>query len=142
MDQVELAAVDRMVGDTYTMFKTRVSQGRNLTMEEVEVVARGRVWSGTRAKEAGLVDELGGLMMAIDRAKAEAGLDAEADVELVTYRGQSDSWGEVPQTAARLVFNTFAPEVVVPEPVAAWLPYAALANEQQLLLMPYIIEIK
>lgn len=142
MDQVELAAVDRMIDDTYTMFKTRVSQGRELTMEEVEVVARGRVWSGTRAKEAGLVDEVGGLMMAIDRAKAEAGLDAEADVELVTYRGQPDSWGEVPQTAARLVFNTFAPEVVVPEPVAAWLPYAALANEQQLLLMPYIIEIK
>lgn len=106
------------------------------------MVARGRVWSGTRAKEAGLVDELGGLMMAIDRAKAEAGLDADADVELVTYRGQPDSWGEVPQTAAQLVANTFAPEVTVPEPLATWLPYAALAEEQQLLLMPYIIEIK
>ncbi|MED5374472.1 MAG: signal peptide peptidase SppA [Myxococcota bacterium] len=141
LDEVELAAMDRMVGDTYLQFKTRVSQGRDLTMDEVEEVARGRVWSGTRAKEAGLVDEIGGLMDAVDRAKAEAGLDPDADVQLVTYRGQEDTWGDVPQTAANMLMRTMVPTVDLPPPLATMLPYATLADEGELLLMPYIIEV-
>lgn len=45
----------------YDLFKTRVSEGRNLSMEEVEEIAQGRVWTGEQALENGLVDELGGL---------------------------------------------------------------------------------
>ena len=51
--------------------------------EEVEAVARGRVWSGVRAREVGLVDELGGLHDAIDEARRLAGLKEGARVELV-----------------------------------------------------------
>ena len=67
----------------YTDFVERVAQGRKLTVEAVDAIARGRVWTGADALERGLVDELGGLRTAINRAKVLAGLDADADVRLV-----------------------------------------------------------
>lgn len=45
----------------YKMFLDRVAKGRNMTMEEADAVAQGRVWTGKEAKEIGLVDELGNL---------------------------------------------------------------------------------
>ncbi|KAJ3119346.1 hypothetical protein HK098_005579 [Nowakowskiella sp. JEL0407] len=50
----------------YELFKERVSTGRNKTMEEVENVAGGRIWTGSSASKVGLVDANGGLMDAID----------------------------------------------------------------------------
>ena len=73
----------------YTDFIERVAQGRNLTVEAVDAVARGRVWTGADALERGLVDELGGLRTAIDRAKVLAGHDEDADVRIVSYPGSS-----------------------------------------------------
>lgn len=49
----------------YLHFKTLVSEGRGMTMDEVEKVAQGRVWTGTQALDMGLVDELGGLDRAV-----------------------------------------------------------------------------
>ena len=71
----------------YTDFVERVAQGRKLTVEAVDAVARGRVWTGADALERGLVDELGGLRTAINRAKVLAGLDEDADVRLVELSG-------------------------------------------------------
>jgi len=58
----------------YTTFLDRVSKGRSMTVEEVDEIAQGRVWSGVEAKEKGLVDELGGLKMAIIEAAGLAGI--------------------------------------------------------------------
>ena len=57
--------------DIYDLFSTRVAEGRNLTREQVETIAQGRVWTGTDAVKNGLVDELGGLDLALQYA-AEA----------------------------------------------------------------------
>ncbi|KAB1071866.1 signal peptide peptidase SppA [Tamlana haliotis] len=57
--------------DIYDLFSTRVADGRNLTREQVETIAQGRVWTGADAINIGLVDELGGLDLALKRA-AEA----------------------------------------------------------------------
>ena len=141
MDDVELAAMNRMIDDTYLQFKTRVGDGRNMTPEQVEEVARGRVWSGTRAHENGLVDELGGIQDAIARAKAEADL-GDQEVDLVTYRGAANSWGDVPKYLASIPDQYIASRIDLPEPVARWLPYAPLAEEKVLVLMPYEIEVR
>lgn len=140
MDDVELASMNRMIEDTYVQFKTRVSDGRQMSMEDVEVVARGHVWSGTRAHENGLVDEIGGLQEAIERAKAESGLEG-MEVDLVTYRGAANSWGDVPKYLASIPDYYLASRINLPEPVARWLPYAPLADENVLMLMPYEIEV-
>ena len=58
----------------YRLFLTQVAATRPLTAEEVDKVARGRVWVGTDAREAKLVDENGGLVDAIHRAEELAGL--------------------------------------------------------------------
>jgi protease IV len=73
----------------YTDFVERVAQGRHLSVEAVEKVARGRIWTGADAHEHGLVDELGGLRTAVRRAKVLAGLDEDAKVRLVSYPGSS-----------------------------------------------------
>jgi protease-4 len=73
----------------YTDFIERVAQGRKMTVEAVDAIARGRVWTGADALERGLVDELGGLRAAITRAKVLAGLEPDADVCLAGYPGSS-----------------------------------------------------
>ncbi|KAA0098659.1 signal peptide peptidase SppA [Mycolicibacterium sp. P1-18] len=73
----------------YTDFVQRVADGRGMTVEAVDAVARGRVWTGADAMERGLVDELGGLRAAVDRAKVLAGFDADAEVKLVALPGSS-----------------------------------------------------
>jgi protease IV len=73
----------------YTDFVERVAHGRNLSVDAVDAVARGRVWTGADALEHGLVDELGGLRTAVRKAKVLAGLDEDAKVRLVGYPGSS-----------------------------------------------------
>ncbi|KZS61988.1 signal peptide peptidase SppA [Mycobacterium ostraviense] len=79
------AEADLFYGD----FVARVAEGRNLSTEAVDVVARGRVWTGADALERGLVDELGGFRAAVRRAKILAGLDEDTEVRLVSYPGSS-----------------------------------------------------
>ena len=52
----------------YESFKLKVSEGRNLTLDEVESIAQGRVWSGKQALNIGLIDSLGDLNAAIEDA--------------------------------------------------------------------------
>lgn len=64
------------VGLVYETFLSRVSQGRNLTIQRVDSIAQGRVWSGTDAVKNGLADELGGLEDAIEYAAQLVELDS------------------------------------------------------------------
>lgn len=58
----------------YKTFLSRVATGRDMSVEAVDSVGQGRVWLGAKAKELGLVDELGGLETAIRLAARLAGL--------------------------------------------------------------------
>ena len=73
----------------YTDFVQRVADGRGMTVEAVDAVARGRVWTGADALDRGLVDELGGLQTAIERAKVLAGFDAGTEVKILALPGSS-----------------------------------------------------
>lgn len=73
----------------YDDFVRRVAEARGMAVEAVEEIARGRVWTGSDAHQRGLVDELGGLRAAVRRAKVLAGLDADAEVRVVSYPGSS-----------------------------------------------------
>jgi protease-4 len=69
----------------YENFVEKAAESRDMTPEEVDAVAQGRVWTGRQAREHGLVDELGGLQTAIRIAKERAQIDPDEDVELVVY---------------------------------------------------------
>lgn len=66
----------------YLDFKSKVAAGRKLTLDQVEAVAKGRVWTGAQAKELGLVDSLGGLDVAIAKARELGKIGAEDKIRL------------------------------------------------------------
>ena len=77
--------LEAFLDDTYRGFKDHVAAGRHMTQEEVEEVAKGRVWSGEDAKARGLVDELGGYAVALRLAREAAKLAPEAAVKLAVF---------------------------------------------------------
>ena len=68
---------EELIDLIYTEFVKLVAVGRNLTIEQVEQIAQGRVWSGEDALKIGLVDNIGGLDDAIAHAAEKAGLGEE-----------------------------------------------------------------
>jgi protease-4 len=71
----------------YSLFLSRVAEGRNIPVERVAASAEGRIFGGRDGKQRGLVDEIGGLREAIARAKSMAGLPPDARVEAATEPG-------------------------------------------------------
>jgi protease-4 len=69
----------------YVDFTSKVADGRKLPKEKVLAIAKGRIWSGEDGKSLGLVDELGGLDVALRLAKEAAKIPAGDDVEIVVY---------------------------------------------------------
>mmetsp|Transcript_12017 Transcript_12017/g.28500 ORF Transcript_12017/g.28500 Transcript_12017/m.28500 type:complete len:811 (-) Transcript_12017:1323-3755(-) len=75
---------------SYHRFKSLVSIGRNFDMEAVEVVAKGRVWTGEQACKNGLVDELGGLDEAV--AFAQQNYTSSGDAQVVQWPPKKSLW--------------------------------------------------
>lgn len=70
----ERMLMQRNVERGYELFTRRCAEGRKMPVESILKVAEGRVWSGVKAKELGLVDELGGMDMALAKAASLANL--------------------------------------------------------------------
>ena len=87
----ELALIQKSVDQIYDQFLNKVSESRKLDRSKVAEIAQGRVWSGQRAKDLGLVDELGGLESAVRDAAKRAKLND--DWRLEEYP-KSRSFGE------------------------------------------------
>ena len=79
-DDEERARLAALIDTVYAEFVAKVAAGRQRDVEQIEAVARGRVWSGRDALERGLVDELGGLREALAVARSRGGLPDDAPV--------------------------------------------------------------
>jgi len=77
----EAALIQASVDSTYMTFKKRVGNGRGMDLAMVDSIAQGRVWLGTKAKEIGLVDELGGLDDAVAAVAELANLEEYRTVD-------------------------------------------------------------
>ncbi len=102
---------------TYADFTGKVAAGRGLSQEEVLAVAKGQIWSGADAKEAGLVDALGGYRTALSLAKEAAGIDAGTAVRLRPFPEPRDPFsalledalgGEIESPATLSMIRSFA----------------------------------
>ena len=69
LDAAEVDVMQQNVEQTYALFTKRVADGRKMTVAAVDSIGQGRVWSGKDALAIGLVDELGSLADAIDKAR-------------------------------------------------------------------------
>lgn len=81
----QLLEVNAQADAIYDDFTRKVAEGRNMSLEQVDEVARGRVWTGADAFERGLVDELGGFWTAVDGVKELAEIDPETEVAFRQY---------------------------------------------------------
>lgn len=137
-------------GVYYDNFVPKVAKGRGKTNEEIDGLGQGRVWTGTQAKERGLVDEFGGLEKAIEIAKQLAELPADKDVRRVAYpeaksffeslmSGDASTETEEQKAQAAIVRS-------LPADVQKALRYAELFDRMQrgeaMMMMPFELEIK
>jgi protease-4 len=74
LNDSEKALLQQGTIETYDTFLKRVADGRGMSIEEVHTIAQGRVWTGTKAKEIGLVDVIGDLEDAVQLAAKSAGI--------------------------------------------------------------------
>ena len=86
LDKAEVDYMTEMVEDVYGKFVKIVANGRKMSVEAVDSIAQGRIWSGLNAQEIGLVDELGTLEDAIAYAADLAQI--EGDYRLVRFPKQ------------------------------------------------------
>lgn len=87
MTAYETTVITNQIERIYQVFIKHVAEGRNLTVEQVDTIGQGRIWSGKDAKLIGLVDELGGIDQAIAEAAKLAGLE---DYKIVNYPKYKD----------------------------------------------------
>jgi protease-4 len=79
----ELAWLEAYVNESYERFKSIVAEGRRMSVEAVEQVARGRVWTGPQAHERGLVDLIGAFPDFVAAARELAGIPARKQHDLI-----------------------------------------------------------
>jgi protease-4 len=81
----EWTRVNHFLDRVYDDFVGKVAEGRGMPRERVDSLARGRVWTGADAHERGLVDELGGLNLALELARKKSGLAMDAPVRVYPH---------------------------------------------------------
>lgn len=81
-NESERRVIQAMMEECYEQFTAKAAQGRGLEQDRIKELGGGRVYSGKQAQELGLVDSLGTLSDAIDRAKELAKIDSDTEVEL------------------------------------------------------------
>jgi len=86
-DPESLKIVQRLIDDSYRQFVEAVAQGRKIPVEKVREFADGRIFTGRRAKELGLVDYLGGLDRAVEVARELSGYPNAVKYEVKEKRG-------------------------------------------------------
>jgi protease-4 len=88
--EAQRAILDRELDQIYADFTRKVGESRNLDGARLDAVARGRVFTGAEAQRAGLVDELGGLALAVGIARAKAGIAETQQVEIRRFPADTD----------------------------------------------------
>ena len=111
------AIVSRELDTVYREFTRQVGEARKLSGGRLDDAARGRVFSGVDAKRAGLVDELGGLQLALSIAKAKAGIDETRRIEIRRYPDDHDRWQRILDRVFRLAGVNAGPAVRLPREV-------------------------
>ena len=76
MNKDEQALMQAMIERGYDLFTSRCAEGRHVAQDYIKSIGEGRVWLGARAKEIGLVDELGNIDDAINKAVELAGIES------------------------------------------------------------------
>lgn len=130
LDEAEQSVLERLMRSFYEdQFLAKAARGRKTEVEAIRRVAEGRVWTGERAEEIGLVDEIGTLNDAIQKARELAQISPRRELAILEYprKPLSDQ-----------LMEKLAPSFASVESPASWLfqSLALLLGEEPLYLMP------
>jgi protease-4 len=106
MTPEELSIVQEEVDEIYDDFLGRVAIGRRMTKEQVNKIARGRVWTGADAVKIGLVDELGGLQDAIEYAAKLASISNKETKVIYYPLRKEDKWAALAELIEDSEYNS------------------------------------
>lgn len=137
----------------YDDFLPKVAKGRGRDVEYVDSIAQGRVWTGTQAKERGLVDEFGGMDKAVEVAKQLANIPADKGVRRVVFpapRPFLQQWlgvgGREDSASARAREQRAAIEAALPADMRRALRYMSILENMKrgetMAMLPFDLEIK
>jgi ClpP class serine protease len=127
LTEKERASAERAIRSLYGDFVAKVAANRDKRPFEAEELARGRVWSGQRALEHGLIDKLGGLDTALHLAAEMANISTERGLEI-------DEFPRLPLLNPAL----FQPQLIAAETgqLSSYLQFRLRHNGRPLLLTP------
>lgn len=98
----EKEIMQNYINNGYKLFVKRCADGRGMSVEAIEKIAEGRVWTGEAAKELGLVDELGGLDKALEIAAQKANVEAYS---VISYPGKSSIFDSILENGKKDYIN-------------------------------------
>lgn len=139
----EKQRVQKLAEDLYQEFLRKVATARKMKVEQVDAVARGRVFTGEQAKQKGLVDELGGMDRAVELAKEKAGIARTERVELVPFprpRSLFEILLEHGQSANLRLLVSEPPPLT--EPLRGLMVLRLFNSGRPLALMPFRLEFR
>ncbi len=146
LDEVQMEAMNASITDIYGDFVQIVADGRGMSYDAVDAIARGRVWTGQDALGIGLVDELGNLQDAIDAAASLAGLDSLGEDDLVFLPEAKDPFEQFVEELAEadLLMEALASAGVSEKQLNHWLSVRRMLNSDDRIQarLPYFIEIQ
>lgn len=141
LDRQEKDMMQASVEKVYEKFTSIVSQGRNMSVEDVDAIAQGRVWTGAQALEIGLVDAIGTLENAVLHAAALAGSEGGiGNIQIVEY--------PKPQTTLEMLNSRLGGEGLIEIPNSlkgistAFKDWSESQSGKVYARIPYAIEIK
>lgn len=140
LTEFQKSVIQNMVNQGYETFTSKAASGRKMSIEKLKSLAGGRVWTGIQAKEIGLVDELGGLDVAIEIAAKKGKLKAGAYKVVVYPKAKS--------FLDQLISSAMSESSMAEKFAAKNLPWAKPILEMErmkkregyLALMPYLME--
>lgn len=123
------AAIQKLLDEIYKDFTEGVASGRHMSVEAVDKIGKGRIWTGAQAKNLGLVDELGGLDRALEVAKQLAHIPADRSIRIVRFPEEKTFLQQLLEREKEQTAHTESLEAVlrrivgVMEPVQARIPF-------------------
>lgn len=131
----------RSLESFYATFLDRVAEGRSTSPSAVDSIGQGRVWSGLRARQLGLVDSLGGLECAIAIAKGRARIASGAPVTLRLYPRRTRTF--LQRWLSDVVDDEDADfPVAIPPELATWVQASRFPAGAVLALVPFTLRIR
>jgi protease-4 len=120
-------AIARELDVIYADFTRQVGEARKLDAGQLDAASRGRIFTGIDAKRAGLIDELGGLHLALSIAKTKAGIDESRPVQVRLFPDEGDRWHKLIDRVLRLA-EVEAPSIRAPREIRETLSRLGIAG--------------